>query len=303
MLWLVLFAIFWLSAASAWADGAVHVVLSESEAAYEEAAAAFQDALGTGRNVRVWHVRDLSQEQVRRLSLEENLIVPVGLKATRFVAYHHAGRGNVLGLMVPKVSAESIPWPGGMGPGRVAFVYIDQPVERSLALLETLLPQKNRIGVIVSADNSGILKTLEEEALRAGLRLNATVVDDAGAVGPSLRKVLAGSEVFLLLPDAVVLSGANLQSLLMASYRLRVPVLGFSPGLVKSGAIAAVYSSPRQIGSHGGAMARRWIHGGALPPSQHAGQFSLDINSHVAKSLGLALPHEREAAKVLGAQY
>lgn len=190
-----------------------------------------------------------------------------------------------------------------MGPGRVAFVYIDQPVERSLALLETLLPQKNRIGVIVSADNSGILKTLEEEALRAGLRLNATVVDDAGAVGPSLRKVLAGSEVFLLLPDAVVLSGANLQSLLMASYRLRVPVLGFSPGLVKSGAIAAVYSSPRQIGSHGGSMARRWIHGGALPPSQHAGQFSLDINSHVAKSLGLSLPHEREAAKVLGAQY
>lgn len=302
MRWLALFAIFWLPVVSAWAEGAVHLVLSEPEGAYEEAAQAFQDMLGVNNKAQVWSVRALSHEQVRRLTQDENLLVPIGLKANRFVAEHHGGHGAVLGLMVPRTSAEAIRWPSELGGGKLAYVYIDQPVERSLALLTVLLPQTNRIGAIVSQENGETLKALERETSRRGLLLNAAMVGDSSDVGPSLRRVLGDSEVFLLLPDAVVLGGANLQSLLMASYRLRVPVIGFSPGLVKSGAVAAVYSSPSQIGSQGGAMARRWLSMGSLPASQYAGQYSLDINNHVARSLGLSLPSEKEAARELGAR-
>jgi ABC-type uncharacterized transport system substrate-binding protein len=283
------------------ADGEVHVLLSEPESAYEEAARSFQNGLGTSRDIRVWTVAELSPEQLRNLSEDANLIVPIGLKATRFVAGNFGGRGAVLGLMVPKTSAENISWARKLASGRLAFVYIDQPVERSLALLETLLPRKGRIGVMVSPENGEILKALEKEAERRGLSLNATLLEDASEVGPSLRRILADSDIFLLLPDALVLNGANLQSLLMASYRLRVPVIGFSPGLVKSGAVAAVFSSPAQIGWQGGLLARRWLANGVLPASQHAGQFSIDINSYVARSLGLSLPPKREVVKSLGA--
>jgi ABC-type uncharacterized transport system substrate-binding protein len=204
--------------------------------------------------------------------------------------------------MVPRVSADTIRWPGELDPGHLSSVYIDQPVERSLALLMALMPGKSRIGVIVSPENMGILKTLEREAARRGLILDAEMVDDFRAVGPSLRKVLSDIDVFLLLPDAVVLNGANLKSLLVASYRLRVPVLGFSPGLVKSGAVAAVFSTPNQIGMHGAGMALRWLSSGQLPPPQHAAQYSVDINHYVARSLGLSLQLEREVVKALGAQ-
>jgi len=300
--WLAALIFFWLPIAAAWAEGSVYLVLSERDGAYEEAARAFQDAVGKVRNLQVLSVKDMSPEQVKGISQNDNLVVPIGMKAVQFVAENHSGRGSVLGLMVPRASAEKVHWPNEFSPGRLAFVYIDQPVERSLALLAALMPDKTRVGTLVSSGNGDLLNVLDREAQRHGFTLVPSVVDEPNAVGPSLRQILLDSEVFLLLPDAVVLSGTNLQSLLMASYRLRVPVLGFSPGIVKSGAVAAVFSTPGQIGSQGGSMARRWVGGSALPPSQYASQYSLDINTHVARSLGLSLPAEQMLVKTLGAK-
>lgn len=277
-------------------------MLSEPEAAYESAASAFLESLGKNRLAPLWFVKDLTPEQMHTLTQEDNLIVSIGMRAVRFVSEHHAGRAAVLGMMVPKTSVEKIAWRSELGAGRLAFIYIDQPVERSLALLAALMPGRERIGVIVSQENADVLKALSREVDRRGLMLRSAIVENIGAVGPALRRVLTDSEVILLVPDALVLSSANLQSLLMASYRARVPVLGFSPGLVKAGAVAAVFSSPEQIGWQGGNMARRWQTGGSLPPSQYATRFSMDINDYVARSLGLTLPPEAEVAKELGAR-
>jgi len=300
--WLAALILFWMPLVTAWAEGSVYLVLSERDGAYEEAARAFQDAVGKVRNLQVLSVREMTQEQVRGITQSDNLLVPVGMKAVQFVAENHAGRGSVLGLMVPRASAEKVRWPNEFSPGRLAFVYIDQPVERSLALLAALMPDKTRVGTLISSSNGELLNTLDREAQRHGFTLVPAVVDEPNNVGPALRQVLLDSEVFLLLPDSVVLSGTNLQSLLMASYRLRVPVLGFSPGIVKSGAVAAVFSTPGQIGTQGGIMARRWTGSASLPGSQYASQYSLDINNHVARSLGLSLPPEQSLVKTLGAK-
>jgi putative ABC transport system substrate-binding protein len=292
-----------LHAVHAWADDMVYLVLTEPGGAYEEAAHAFLDGLGGDRDVQVWNMAELPPERVRTMTQGENLVVPIGLRATRYVAAHHAGHGAVLGLMVPRASAEDIRWPSALRERRLAFVFIDQPVERSLELIQALLPRRDRIGAIVSPDNLDILKALEAECARRGLTLNSRVVDDTDDVGPALRRVLGDSDVFLLLPDALVLGGAALQTLLIASYRLRVPVIGFSPGLVKSGAVAAVYSSPAQIGLQGGTLARRWRAGKGLPPSLSPDRFSVDYNSYVARSLGLSLPPEQEVEQQLGAEH
>jgi ABC-type uncharacterized transport system substrate-binding protein len=87
----------------------------------------------------------------------------------------------------------------------------------------------------------------------------------------------------------------------MATYRQRVPVVGFSQGLSKAGAVASAYSSPAQIGRQGARMAARWLDSGELPPPQAAAEFSIDFNRHVARSLGITLPDEDEIRRRLGA--
>ncbi|MCP5277330.1 MAG: hypothetical protein H6935_03100 [Thiobacillus sp.] len=285
----------------AMAEGHIYLLLSGTDAVYEDAANEFREGLGKDHRIVTRDVGEVSAEWIKSISSDENLIVPVGLKAARLVASSHGGHGAVLALMVPRITMDKLRWPDALVPGRLSFVYIDQPLERSLSLLETLMPQRRRLGVIVSRENEGSLGTLKSEALRRELALSATTVDEAGEVGPALRRALANIDALLLLPDAVVLNPANIQSLLLASYRLRVPVLGFSPGLVKSGTVAAVFSTPEQIGRQGNSMARRWLGERQLPGPQHASEFSLGINHYVARSLGLSLPPETEVARQLGA--
>lgn len=294
------FQILWMMASwSAWAGSEVRIVLSDAEAAYREAAEAIVESLGKGVDVEVRPISEVSVQELRAGSPENRLWIPIGLKAVRHVAEHHGKGGAVLGVMLPMNSALKLVWT--MVPGKLAYVYIDQPVVRSLALVEALLPNKRRIGVIASAENDAVLGELRAEAVQRGLSVNSAKVDQAEDVGPVLRRVLDESDVLLLLPDSVVLGGGRIKNVLIAGYRMRVPVLGFSPGLVKSGAVAGVFSTPRQIGHQAGAMARRWLAGGGLPPSQYAQEFSMDINESVARSLGLSLPSESEVARRIGA--
>jgi len=106
----------------------------------------------------------------------------------------------------------------------------------------------------------------------------------------------------LLLPDSLAFHAGNAQNVLLTIYRYRVPVLGFSQGLSKAGAVAAVYSTPAQIGRQGARMASRWKReGGDLPSSQHADEFSVAFNPYVARSLGVVLPDLGEVRRRLGA--
>lgn len=297
MRWLWWQLLLMLACCPAWAGSEVRIVLSEKEAAYQEAAAAMVDALGRGVDVEV---RAMSEIDVRELRGAENrLWIPVGLKAARLVAEHHEGRGAVLGAMLPMASARKLLW--RLAPNKLAYVYIDQPVARSLALSEALLPSRKRIGVIASAENEAVLAELRAEAAQRGLMLNKARVNLPEEVGPALRRILSGSDVLLLLPDTVVMGSGQFKNVLLAAYRMRLPVLGFSPGLMKSGAVAGVFSTPRQIGRQAGLMARHWLASGSLPATRHAQEFSIDINESVARSLGLNLPSGTDMARLVGA--
>ncbi len=297
----LLFILLVLLMSRAWGDGVVHLILSESGLAYQEAAEAFRAGLGSGRAVRIFSLSDLAGSQIQALTRSGDLIVPVGVKAARQVAENHAGQGPVLALMIPRAVGEKLSWPAGLGRRKTSFVYIDQPVSRSLGLIAEVFPGSNRVGVVISPENAGLARTLQLEASRRQWTLNLENVDAADEVAAALRRVLADSDVLLLVPDALVINAANAQNVLLTTYRYRVPVVGFSQGLTKAGAVASLYSSPAQIGRQGAQMAARWLETGELAPPQPAAEFSLSINRHVARSLGVAPPDEAELRRKLGA--
>jgi putative ABC transport system substrate-binding protein len=298
----ILFCLSWLLLTSASANNAIHLILSESGTAYQEAANAFRSGLGRRQNVKVWSLAELTAEQVQRLTRANNLVAPVGVKAARFVAEQHAGQAPVLSLMIPKSVSEKLQWPAGLARNRISAIYIDQPPSRSLALVQAAFPNARRVGLLVSPENTAVAKALEIESTRRDLRLNVEMVDGADDVSPALRRVLSESDVLLLVPDAVAINAANAQNVLLTTYRFRIPVVGFSQGLSKAGAVASVYSSPTQIGLQAGQLALRLSDTGELPPPQHAGENSIAFNQHVARSLGIVLPNVDDIRRDLGAQ-
>ena len=297
--WIHLCCLVWSFALPASADGVAHLILSEDAAAYQEVAGAFRAGIGSRQNVKVWTLADLGVSQMQNLTRGSDLVVPVGLKATRFVAAHHAGQAPVLALMIPRATSESLKWPAGLARKKISAVFIDQPPERSLALVEAAFPAARNVGLVISSDSEAVVKTLAKEASRRNLRLNVETVTGPEDLPSALRKVLAESDVLLLVPDAIAINSSNAQNVLLTTYRFRIPVVGFSKGLTKAGAVVSVYSSPAQIGSQGGMFALRLDETGKLPSPQHASENSIAFNPHVARSLGLVLPDEAEIRRKL----
>lgn len=285
--------------AAAQAAMGVLVVLSDNGDTYTQVARAFTGALGGRLIARIQHMDSLSPEDLRPAAGDALLLVPIGMKASQFVADYLPARVSVLALLVPRHSFEALPWPGKPGKRRVSAVYVDQPLGRSLQLIELLDSRLNRVGIVTSEGGGESGRALPGEtapetqaALRAhGQTLVVQTLDSGKGVADALRRLLPEVDVLLLLPDSQVVNSANVQNVLLTSYRYRVPVVGFSPGLVTAGAVAAVFSTPEQIGRAGAEMATEWNPlSGEVPAARHAGGFDLAVNERVIRSLGMALP-------------
>jgi ABC-type uncharacterized transport system substrate-binding protein len=284
------------------AAGTVNLIASEEGGAYRVVVDAFREDYTGSRTLRYWTLSDLGSQGIRGLTGENDLIVPIGLKAASAVAAQHAGQASVLTLMVPHVSAQRLDWPLSLARGKLAHVHIDQPASRTLNLMEAVFPRARRVGLVTSAENGEIVKAFKQEADRRRLSLKVARVANEADVAPALREVLPESDVLLLVPDSIAFHAGNARNVLLTTYRYRVPVVGFSQGLARAGAVAVVYSSPAQIGRQGARIAMRWKpESGDLPQSQYAEEFSISFNPHVARSLGVVLPDPNEVGRKLGA--
>jgi putative tryptophan/tyrosine transport system substrate-binding protein len=298
----VLFCLIWLVLPPAWAEGVIHLILSDNGAAYQEASDAFRAEIGSRAAVKVWTLQELAAEQAQILSRTTGLLAPVGVKAARFVAEHHVGQAPVLALMIPRAASEKLEWPSSLGRRKISGIFIDQPPSRSLGLVEAAFPAARRVGLVISPENAGVIREFGKEATQRNLRLVVETINSPEEVASALRRVLQDSDALLLVPDAIAINAGNAQNVLLTTYRFRIPVIGFSQGLSRAGAVASVYSTPRQIGQQGAQFALRLEDSGELPPPQHAGEFSVGFNPHVARSLGIALPNEADIRRKLGAR-
>jgi len=69
-------------------------------------------------------------------------------------------------------------------------------------------------------------------------------------------------------------------------------VLAFSQSYVNAGATLGIYSTPEQLGREAAELAGAALAapGTELPAPHYPRYFSVQVNQHVARSLGLAIP-------------
>ena len=200
------------------------------------------------------------------------------------------GRPPVVSALIPRLGFERLLREStGKTAAPVVAVYLDQPFGRQLDLMHQALPDVKRVGVLWGQESLLQQANLQAAAQTRGVELVAGVVPTSTSLFAGLKTVLDGADVLLAVADPQVYNGATISNILLATYRARVPMVAFSPAYVKAGAMLAVYSTPRQIGVQAGALARTVLQGGAVPASQYPLEFSVAVNEHVARSLGMAL--------------
>ena len=279
-----------------WALGPVHastlvvIVSSERSPAYVEAAEAL--------------VSELQRQGVSRFDMRQQtalefknsgpgtprLLVALGAQAAQAVAATKP-KYPVLCALIPRSSFEAVLRETGQKSSeQFSALYLDQPLSRHLALIRTALPAAKNLGVLWGPES-----VAQEPVLKALAATKLLSVVDGRITGenflfPQLKKVLAEADVLLALADQQVFNAQTIQNILLSSFRARVPLVGFSPAYVRAGALLAVFSTPEQIGRQSAALAKDVLLGKSLPATPlYPGSFSVMVNDHVARSLGLSL--------------
>ena len=281
------------SAAPGATGATVWIALSEPGGVYAETAEAVRAEFerGGGRAeivIRPWRELPATQGPPPRLT------IAVGVGALRGMA-EGGVKAPLLATLVPRAAYLRLAERAAPGLRPHSAVWLDQPVARQFKLLQAALPARRHIGVLLGPES----RLLEPELLQAAADRNLEVVhahiDGVEQLPAALQKTLDVADVLLALPDPLIYNGATIQNILTASYRRRVPLVGFSPAYIRAGALLALYSTPAQVGTQVGEIMRAVLAGRPLPPPQGPREFSVGVNAEVARSLELAVEGDAAA--------
>lgn len=278
----------------------VLIVLSDSNAGVIETADSLAVELvragipaeDIGRETAPNFLRTLGQRTDTRV------YVTLGVDALREVLHANLHE-PVVAALIPRSALERVLGdPGRHATGPVAALYLDQPMNRQLDLVRLALPEVRRLGLVLGPESMAQQASTVAAVRAHGMEAVVGLAVSADNLFAGLKPALEEADALLALPDSLVYNSNTVRSILMATYRARIPLIGFSPAYVRAGALLCVYSTPAQIAVQTAAMVNALLHGISGASSQYPQDFSVRVNDSVARSLGLSLREEQLSAQL-----
>ena len=263
---------------SAWAYN-VQVLASRAGGAYDEVIDSLKSELLRGTELRVQYLN--ANDTAWKPAESSNLIVAVGVDAANAALQATDTNTPILCVLIPKIAFEAL-MAGKKDNRKVSAIFLDTSPVRQLELIRLLLPQAKKVGAVL-----GNVSMKEKEPLRILARDKGLFLQRDTELYAVLKSVLSDSDVFLAVPDPVVINASTAQNVLITAFKCQVPVIGYSANYVKAGALAAVFSSPSQIGLETGQVINAYQRTNNLPAPKLPRYFSVSVNAAVLRSFGL----------------
>lgn len=284
------------------AEKKVLLVVSKSSEMYLEIVSVVESQLlqqyQGGVTIKKVNVPEMEDGQYHNAYQDMDLVISIGTKAARIVAKWNSAQPRFY-IFVPKSALTKILSESSDSGYKNSYgIYLDQPFSRELSLTKILLSRAKSAGVFLGS----ISQTEKDEIIKLGKSAGfelvfANVAEDHNNYAES-RNLIDRSDVILTLPDPVALSPQRAKWLLYQSYQKKVPIISFSHSFVKAGALAAVYSTPKQIGMQAGEVAIRIMNNpGENQQFFYPSYFDVAVNRAVAHSLGLDIADEDSLVK------
>jgi putative ABC transport system substrate-binding protein len=265
---LLLFASAPFEATSASEDGRWHIVVLVSHDA-----APYRDALKGIRRTLEQHGADAVVEEfdvqhdamkiaaaIDRVRRERNrLILTLGTPATEFAETE----GKSLPVVACLVLNTEVLSRGNNSTG----VVLQVPLRQQFDWMQRLLHPAARIAVLYNPrENQARIDEAQRIARDAGFELVPVLVATAQMLPTALEDAVSRADALWVIPDSLVVSPETAKTLLLASFRSRVPMIGLSSAWVKAGALFALDWNYEEVGAQCGDIALQIV-AGARPGS------------------------------------
>jgi len=153
--------------------------------------------------------------------------------------------------------------------------------------ISQVLP-KRTIGIPYNPDRTGsLVNAFVEYFKNTPIRLVPFIVRSPEELGPGLKKVRSEIDALWVLPDPSFVDDLTIKYLLLFGFHERLPLLGYSEALSKSGAVLSISANYEEMGRQAAEIATHVIEGESPPRIQHPKMVSTYINVRVARILNL----------------
>jgi len=216
------------------------VLVSYDAPPYRDALKGFQQALaqrGIDAVVDVHGLAGDAQNAARVLKEAKRddvrLVLTLGMVATRAALTENPGLPVVAGLILNADVLE-------MGSNATGVV-LELPVQLQFEWMQRVLPPSTRIGVLYNpAENEQRVSDAQRIAHEDGFELIPFRVSGPQALPSALDRAVNRMDALWAIPDSLVVSPETAKTLLLFSFRNRVPMIGLSSAWVKAGALFAL---------------------------------------------------------------
>lgn len=223
--------------------------------------------------------------------LDQAINIAIGARACEQLLQHN-GHADLICTFIPRTTFESLSTLYDNGQRRLSAVYLDQPLQRQLRLAHLLVPDAKSIGTMFGPFSTASQQLFDDASRREQLTPLSITLDETDNPIERLTPLIQQSDVFLALPDRALFNRATAKWLLYITLQQKVPVIGFSKTYVEAGALAAVYSTPAQIGRQTGELLRELDLSRPLPPPVYPKYYNVSSNPIVARTLELPEPDD-----------
>lgn len=286
--------------ASAERNQTVHIILSKEGGIYKQVLDSIRTQLATGnQGSPTIDVISLEKTSIDGNNRFNGPVVTVGEHAARTLATSGLNPPTVIHALLPRSAHVRVMREEIHADYKAAAIALDQPVARQLALIRQLLPDAEKVGVLLGPTSAEVSGRLDMAARQAGLSIRSiTLARDEDPVD-AIRDLLTSTDVILAIHDPDVLNPTTAKWLLYMAYQQRRPVIGYSEGFTRGGALASVFSTPEQIGRHAAELLQ---HGAIAGEITEPAFFKVRTNTSVASLLGIELDDEDHIAERVGIQ-
>lgn len=214
------------------------------------------------------------------------VVLAVGLKATLAAKREIQNKPVIFCLVVD-------PEQYGLPTKNMVGLSLDIPFRQQVKPLHALFPTVSRIGVLFHPQKTnGKQQQLLLDAKAAGLTIISEAVYTEQDVPVAFYALINHIEALWLLPDSTVLTDNTVDFLMSATLEANVPLVAFSPGMVRRGAVVGAYAHYADIGTQASRLAQqlvgphsRRLMGTVVPPER----IQQSINLKSARYLKLTL--------------
>jgi putative ABC transport system substrate-binding protein len=272
----------------------VTLLLTASDPVYQAVSTSIQTSVKT-------HVifKEYTLDSIKDIPGSSDPILTVGSSAFK-EAMNKFPEQSIIASFLPRRVFEQLLSESQRNLNNTTAVFIDQSMTRQLSLVRIIIPNGKTIGTVFGTSSLIERQRLYQAAEATGFTIKSVVLNSQDNPIKTLQPIIQRTDLFLAIPDRSAFNRASAKWSLYISLRAKKPLIGFSEKYVDAGALAAVYSSPEQVGKHTAETLDSFLTSGLLPEPEHPRYFSVKTNQKSAEIINIQLPGNESLLRQLG---